>query len=215
VHGGLRAGELWTLRPERVNVLAATIDVVESLSEVRGEVVVGPTKTGRRRTVTVPRFLAEMIGAHMGNYSSSEYVFTAAQGGPVRHRNLMRRHFTPATAAAGLDGLRFHDLRHTCAALLVATAATSKRSRTTWGTRASGSRPTITGTCSRGRGSSSPIRWMRRSGPRCRLPRTFRGLGPRFGRYPTCAKGVDSASDLRKRSERTTGFEPATLTLAR
>ena len=52
------------------------------------------------------------------------YVFTAAGGGPIRHRNFMRRHFRPAVTDAGLpEGLRFHDLRHTCAALLIASGA--------------------------------------------------------------------------------------------
>jgi integrase len=119
-YGGLRAGELWALRVERVNVLGRTIDIVESLSEVRGELVVGPTKTGKRRTITVPRFLAEMLGEQIGRYSDG-YVFTAPMGGPVRHRNFMRRHFKPAVATAKLPtDLRFHDLRHTCAALLIA-----------------------------------------------------------------------------------------------
>jgi integrase len=118
-YGGLRAGELWALTPRRVNVLARTVDIVESLSEVRGEVVVGPTKTGKRRTITVPRFLATMLGEHMGRYSA-EYVFTAKEGGPVRHRSFMRRHFKPVVEAAELpEGRRFHDLRHSCAALLI------------------------------------------------------------------------------------------------
>lgn len=121
-YGGLRAGELWALRLDRVNVLARTLDVVESLAEIRGQVVVGPTKTGKRRSITVPRFLAEMIGEHIGRYPSTDgFLFSAAEGGPVRHRNFMRRHYRPAVDAAGLPaGLRFHDLRHTAAALLIA-----------------------------------------------------------------------------------------------
>lgn len=119
-YGGLRAGELWALRPGRVNVLGRSVDVVESLGEVRGRVVVGPTKTGRVRTLTVPRFLSEMIGEQIGRYPG-DFLFTASQGGPVRHRNFTRRHFKPAVAAVGLySDLRWHDLRHTCAALLIA-----------------------------------------------------------------------------------------------
>jgi integrase len=121
-YGGLRAGELAALRVARVNVLAATLEVAESTSEVRGRLVTGPTKTGRVRTIGLPRFLADMLGEHIGRYPSRDgFVFTAAEGGPLRWRNFSQRHFRPAVAAAGLpDGLRAHDLRHTCAALLIA-----------------------------------------------------------------------------------------------
>jgi len=120
-YGGLRAGELWALHVDRVNVLARTVDIVESMSEAGG-LHVGPTKTGKRRTVTVPRFMAQMLGEHIGRYPSPDgFVFTAAEGGPVGHRNFKRRHYGPAVARADVpEGLRFHDLRHTCAALLVA-----------------------------------------------------------------------------------------------
>lgn len=118
---GLRAGELWALHLERVNLLKRSLSVVESLSEVRGELVTGPTKTRGRRAVSLPAFLANMIGEHVSRYPARDgYVFSAAEGGPVHHRNFMGRHFYPATRLAGLpDGLRFHDLRHTCAAILI------------------------------------------------------------------------------------------------
>ena len=63
-----------------------------------------------------------MIGEHIGRYPSrAGYVFTATEGGPVRHHNFMKRHFYPAGRASGMpEGLRFHDLRHTCAAILIA-----------------------------------------------------------------------------------------------
>ena len=42
-------------------------------------------------------------------------------------RNLYDRHFKPAVRRAGLpDETRFHDLRHTCAALLIALGAHPK-----------------------------------------------------------------------------------------
>jgi len=121
-YGGLRAGELAALRVDRVNTLARTLDVVDSLSEAPGGISVGPTKTGRRRSILLPRFLAQLLGEHIGRYGSPEgWVFTSPEGGPLRHRNFYRRHFKPAVEAAGLPaGLRFHDLRHTCAALLIA-----------------------------------------------------------------------------------------------
>lgn len=133
-YAGMRAGEIGALKVDRLNVLSGTVSVVAAVSEVRGELVTGPTKTGRPRALTVPRFLAEMLGEHIGRYpSEAGFVFTAGEGGQVRHRNFVRRHFQPACVAAGLgemvqaegatkarfEGLRFHDLRHTCAALLL------------------------------------------------------------------------------------------------
>jgi integrase len=121
-YGGLRAGELWALRVDRVNVLGRTVEIVESAS-LAGGWHVGPTKTGKRRTVAVPRFLADMIGEHIGRYASSRgLVFSAAEGGPVNHRNFSRRHYRNAVKRAVdvPNALRFHDLRHTCAAFLIA-----------------------------------------------------------------------------------------------
>jgi integrase len=54
-------------------------------------------------------------------------VFTAPKGGPLRHNNFYQRIFCPALARAGLPvQVRFHDLRHTCAALLIAQGAHPK-----------------------------------------------------------------------------------------
>ena len=119
---GMRAGELGALRLARLNLLAGTVDVNESMMEIGGRLVTGPTKTGRPRTLTLPRFLAEMLGEHIGRYPSDQgFVFTMAEGGPIRQRNFYRRHFKPAVIAAGLpEGLHFHSLRHTCAAFLIA-----------------------------------------------------------------------------------------------
>src|SRR5690606_39678910 len=47
-----------------------------------------------------------------------DLVFTAVKGGPVRYR-VFRSTWVKACAAAGLEGLRIHDLRHTHAAWLI------------------------------------------------------------------------------------------------
>ena len=51
---------------------------------------------------------------------TEDLVFTAAMGGPIRWSGFRRRTWQPATEAVGFNGLRFHDLRHTHAALLIA-----------------------------------------------------------------------------------------------
>ena len=53
-------------------------------------------------------------------------MFTAPQGGPLRVTAFRARVWRPATRAAGLDGLRIHDLRHTAVALWMAAGANPK-----------------------------------------------------------------------------------------
>jgi integrase len=121
---GLRAGELAALRVARVNPLRGEVEVAESVAEVHGALVYGETKTYARRTVPVPRALADEFTAHVAGRDPSELVFRAPKGGPVRHSLFYRRHFSPALAQARLPAsVRFHDLRHTAAALMVAEGA--------------------------------------------------------------------------------------------
>ena len=54
------------------------------------------------------------------------FVFTAPKGGPLRVIAFRARIWRPATRAAGLDGLRIHDLRHTAVALWIAAGANPK-----------------------------------------------------------------------------------------
>jgi integrase len=62
----------------------------------------------------------------VGQESPSSHVFTAPGGGPLRVRSFRARFWVPATRAAGLSGLRIHDLRHTAVALWIAAGATPK-----------------------------------------------------------------------------------------
>jgi integrase len=126
---GLRAGELVALRVGRLDLLRGTVRVVESATEVGGRLVFGSTKTYAERTVRLPRFLRDDLAVHLAGRPRDPdgFVFTAARGGPLRHNNFYQRIFCPALARAGLPAqVRFHDLRHTCAALLIAQGAHPK-----------------------------------------------------------------------------------------
>ncbi len=84
--------------------------------------VYGPTKTYERRSVPIPRAMCDELGAYLATRPADPeaFVFTAPDGGPLRHHNFYARHFRPAVVAARLpERMRFHDLRHTCAALLI------------------------------------------------------------------------------------------------
>jgi hypothetical protein len=52
--------------------------------------------------------------------STDELVFPNLEGAPLSHANLLQRGFYPALKRAGLRKIRFHDLRHTFASLLLA-----------------------------------------------------------------------------------------------
>jgi integrase len=123
---GLRAGEVGALRIGRVNVFRKTIEVAESAAEIRGELVYGPPKTYARRSVPLPRTLAVELEQHLATRPPDPvaFVFTAPEGGPLRHVGFYQRHFRPAVRRSGVDPrTRFHDLRHTAAALMIAEGA--------------------------------------------------------------------------------------------
>jgi integrase len=128
-YSGLRAGELAALRVGRLDLLGGRVEVVESTSEVNGHLVTGPPKSGTRRVARLPRFLCEELAAHLARrpHAPGDLVFTMTRGGQLRQSSLLESYFRPAVSAAGLDPrLRFHDLRHTCASLLIAQGASVK-----------------------------------------------------------------------------------------
>ena len=119
---GLRFGELGALRVDRLDMLKRSLRVVENLSEVQGHLAVGPVKSkASRRTVTMPAFLVERLASHIATYpDDSGFVFSAPAGGPIRRTNFRRRHWLPAVRSTVGESVRFHDLRHSHAALLIA-----------------------------------------------------------------------------------------------
>ena len=54
-----------------------------------------------------------------GSWQDRGLVFPNTLGTPMDYANLMPRHFKPLLRRAGLPSIRFHDLRHTCATLLL------------------------------------------------------------------------------------------------
>ncbi len=128
-YAGLRWGELAGLKPERVDLLRRTISVTEQLLEVDGRMSWGPPKTAAgRRAVSIPATLAGMLEKQLLTdlVKASGLVFPSPDGHPQRRSNFRRRAWMPATRAIGLEGLRFHDLRHTAVALAIAQGGHSK-----------------------------------------------------------------------------------------
>jgi len=128
-YGGLRWGEAAALRRGRCELLRSRLHVAEALSETSEGLVFGPTKTYQRRTVIVPAFLRDLVAQHLAvevEPGEDTLVFTSPGGNPWRRGNFNRRVWRPALEAAYMEHLRVHDLRHTCAALLIAEGAHPK-----------------------------------------------------------------------------------------
>ncbi len=105
--------------------------VRQALKDVNGRLEFGPTKTHAQRRITLPTFLRKLLEDHLAGASpgGSGLVFTGLRGAPLQHRVFYKRQFKPAVRAAlpaAKAGLRFHDLRHTCASLLIAAGAHPK-----------------------------------------------------------------------------------------
>lgn len=128
-YGGLRWGEAAALRRGRVNLLRSRIEVSESVSETSKGLHYGPTKNYQTRSVAIPEFLKEMLAKHLTDFvdrGRDSLVFTTENGLPLRNGNFRNRVWDPALEEARLPRIRIHDLRHTCATLLIAQGAHAK-----------------------------------------------------------------------------------------
>jgi integrase len=76
-----------------------------------------------RRTVSIPRFIADLLADRLATAPESEFVFSSPTGDILNYRNFRRRFWDPAVAQADLAGVTPHDLRHTCVTMMIAEGA--------------------------------------------------------------------------------------------
>lgn len=136
---GLRWGEVTGLRMKRLDLLAGRVEVAEVLQHYKGEARFSEPKTkGSERTVSLPRFLVDVMRAYVADrdLGPDDLVFTTPRGKPLRSPNFLQKVYIPAVHRAlpeHLHGFRFHDLRHTCVALLIGAGAHPKEISTRMG----------------------------------------------------------------------------------
>lgn len=128
---GLRKGELLALKWENVDLERAEVRIVESLQRVGGALVTSETKTERsRRTLALPASVIAALRAHRVRqleerlaagpaWKDHGLVFSSRVGTPIEPRNLTRD-FERVLRLAQVPRIRFHDLRHSAASLLLA-----------------------------------------------------------------------------------------------
>lgn len=119
---GLRQGECFGLSLDRVDFLRRTIRVDRQLVLAgKGQPEFGPPKTEASvRTVPLPDVVGTSLAAHLERYpdAGDGLIFTNEGGSSIR-RNRFGELWRTTVEQTGLSGLRFHDLRHFYASLLI------------------------------------------------------------------------------------------------
>jgi integrase len=132
VSTGLRMGEALALQWTDIDLERRQLRVMKSLQRVRGQgQVLLETKTRRsRRNIVLPVKTAEALrnlrldqhevrrSAGIG-WHDLGFAFTTHTGRPLDQRDVLRS-FRRILRKAKLPTMRFHDLRHSCASLLLA-----------------------------------------------------------------------------------------------
>ena len=146
VHAGLRQGELLALKWEDLDLEAGTLRVRRTLTYAGGKHSLAEPKTKKsRRTVRLTAGSVTTLRGHLERqvgemdrlgplYRPGGLVFANEVGGIINPPNLRNRSFARLLERAGLPKIRFHDLRHTCATLLLSATSTPRSSRRCWGT---------------------------------------------------------------------------------
>ena len=123
---GMRQGELLGLCWHDVDLDGGKLSVRRALVTGYGKQTYERPKTakGRRSIALTLKAIAALRRHEEGQRAAGLYcddgpVFCNRVGGPVHPKNLLDRSFRPLLTKAGLPQIRFHDLRHTTATLLL------------------------------------------------------------------------------------------------
>ncbi len=124
VASGMRQGELFALDWSDVDFDASAVMVRRTLEEIQGKLRLKEPKTAQsRRRIELPKFALDALHDHRKQMLAEGHagapVFCDTDGGYWRKSNCTRRSFKPLMRCAELPSVRFHDLRHTCATLLL------------------------------------------------------------------------------------------------
>jgi integrase len=132
LHCGLREGELLGLKWGDVDFsgTSAILQVRRTLSETRTGHKFENPKNGKGRSVKLSRKATEVLRSHRTSqneerlrvgslWQDNGLMFPTTTGTTMSCTNLLDRHFKPLLKRAELPAIRLHDLRHTCATILL------------------------------------------------------------------------------------------------
>jgi integrase len=127
---GLRQGEALGLRWRDVDLGTGVLRVRHQLQRIETQLKLVEPKTERsRRTLVLPPSIVDRLGEHAkrqlaekiwagSKWAENDLVFANRFGAPLQARRVIAD-FHKALREAGLPRIRFHDLRHSCATLLL------------------------------------------------------------------------------------------------
>ena len=129
---GLRRGEVAGLKWSAINFITGRMEITHQLQRVKGDgVVLRELKSkSSRRSIQLPPFCVEALTRRAAiqererelagtKWKDTGFIFTGKDGGPIMTEKVTTEH-TAALIRAKLPHVRFHDLRHTAATLLLA-----------------------------------------------------------------------------------------------
>lgn len=128
---GMRQGELLALKWEDVDLERSLVRVRRTLTRSDKGFVLGEPKTKKsRRTIRLTPGAVQALRAHLSRqleemeraeslYEPGGLIFATEMGTIINPSNLRNRSLKPLLRRAELRPIRFHDLRHTCATLLL------------------------------------------------------------------------------------------------
>jgi integrase len=123
LHNGLREGELLGLRWIDVDLDAGTLTVTGTFDPVARKRTEPKTGTSKR-TITLTTEGIQALTVHQmeqnlrGRQGTDGLVFTSRKGSAL-FATTVRRHWRQTLDALDLPQIRFHDLRHSCATILL------------------------------------------------------------------------------------------------
>jgi integrase len=112
LYTGMRKGEIISLKWEHVDFDSNTITIDQMNS-----------KSKKTRRIPINSDLRTLLLNQRLKSAGSEYVFHSSKGTPYLRQDSLNRAFMLALRKAKIEGLRFHDLRHTAATRMIESGA--------------------------------------------------------------------------------------------
>ena len=116
---GLRKGELVALQWSDLNEASCTISVSKQASwDTEGNLILSQPKTGNSiREVSIPQDAVELLKQEHAKHPDNPWMFPSSRTGEMYHPDSVVTLHKRILKDAGLEHIRFHDLRHTFATL--------------------------------------------------------------------------------------------------